>query len=432
MIKCFPIDFIRQALEQTLLIEHNKNVNFYGGKEQVNILSFYEHLQTQEQVDRFVKTYRDLTDQQNRTGLIMNGVIVAPENPTITNIYSSLIIPMSFTCSFRTTLGDRDSCIITINNLIEQLKGRKVDIAQLNGVDYDGKPCSVPFVVGTIGENDGAPAFENGDYIGTLANANATGDRIAEYILKGVIFNSNKDYWFYCQHNNKLKVVYVDHTSGTSFIEDDGTYPDIIFPPTHTSFEKYKLSLSFDAIRCDEPRTLNSQEYCELSFGGSATLVSKGVRLGNDLLKIGIAKSKVDGENPIIFDTQYTYLEPLEQPSGNNIDSQVNQLLSKRFLPSAHADATTPSVQYAFILDMDIDLLKVWHDYARYGKWSLSGNDQNTKVSPNLEYTINEIYCSWGNYETKVFVGKIVENVDIENTESDVMTIGVSMQVVGN
>ena len=432
MIKCFPIDFIRQALEQTMLKEHITNENFYGGKNQVSILSFYEQLKSQEQVDRFVETYRDLTDQQNRTGLIMNGVLVAPENPTITNIYSSLIIPMSFTCSFRTTLGDRDSCIITINNLIEQLKGRKVDIAQLNGVDCNGKPCSVPFVVGTIGQNDGAPILKNGDYLGTIEDTQDIQTIIDNLVANNVVVTQTLGSWFYATNGEgKLKVMVLTE-DGLVFKEDDGTYEDIIFPPEHTSFEKYKLSLSFDAIRCDEPRTLNSQEYCELSFGGSATLVSKGVRLGNDLLKIRIAKSKVDGENPIIFDTQYTYLEPLEQPSGNNIDSQVNQLLSKRFLPNAHADATTPSVQYAFILDMDIDLLKVWHDYARYGKWSLSGNDQNTKVSPNLEYTISEIYCSWGYYETKTFVGKIVENVDIENTESDVMTIGVSMQVVGN
>ena len=144
MLKIFPIDFIRQAFEQKLLKEHNNNQELFGGKDQVNIFSFYEQLKSQDEVDRFVENYRDLADQQNRSGLILNGVIVAPENPTITNLYSSLIIPMSFTCSMRCLIGNRDQAIWTINNLINKLKGRKVDIAQLNCVDEEGKKYTVP------------------------------------------------------------------------------------------------------------------------------------------------------------------------------------------------------------------------------------------------------------------------------------------------
>ena len=35
MLKTFPIDFIRQALEQTLYEEHFNNPYFFGGKNQV-------------------------------------------------------------------------------------------------------------------------------------------------------------------------------------------------------------------------------------------------------------------------------------------------------------------------------------------------------------------------------------------------------------
>ena len=432
MLKTFPIDFIRQTLEQKLLEEHLKDANFFGGKNQVNILSFYEQLKSQDEVDRFVETYRDLANQQNRSGLILNGVVVAPENPSITNLYSSLIIPMSFTCSLRCMLENRDQAIITINNLIEKLKGRKVDIAQLNCIDENGKPYSTPFMVGTIGQGDVTPTLKNGDYIGTLANANNAGERIAEYILKGVIFNSSKDYWFYCQHNNKLQVVYVDHTSGISFIEDDGTHQEIIFPPEHTSFEKYKVSFSFDAIRCDEPRNLNGKEYCELSFGGSATLVSKGVALGNDLLKISVSKTKVDASSDINYDSNIVYLEPLELPSGNNFSTQVNQLMSAKFLTKTHADSITPTLQYTFICDLDIPLIKVWFNLARYGSWSLTQTGVENKVSPNTQYSVNEIWSSWGIFEKVNYQGKIVENIDIENTESDTLTISVSLQVIGN
>ena len=162
----FAIDFLRQIFEQKLLEEHIKDVNLFGGKDQVNIFSFYEQLKSQEQVDRFVETYRELDEQQNRTNLIMNGVILAPENPTITNLYSCEIIPMSWTCSMRVNIANRDQSQKTINNLIKVLKGRKVDIAELD----TGAQTYVPFLVGTIGQNYGKPELKNGDYIGTAYN----------------------------------------------------------------------------------------------------------------------------------------------------------------------------------------------------------------------------------------------------------------------
>ena len=62
-------------------------------------------------------------------------------------------------------------------------------------------------------ENGPMTILKNGDYIGTLENANAANDRITEYTQKSVIFDNSKDYWFYCQHNNKLKVIYYDHSN---------------------------------------------------------------------------------------------------------------------------------------------------------------------------------------------------------------------------
>lgn len=437
MLKIFPIDFIRQAFEQKLLKEHNNNQELFGGKDQVNIFSFYEQLKSQDEVDRFVENYRDLADQQNRSDLILNGVIVAPENPTITNLYSSLIIPMSFTCSMRCLIGNRDQAIWTINNLINKLKGRKVDIAQLNCIDEEGKKYSVPFMVETIGHNDNEPTLKNGDYIGTLTNANAANDRITEYTQKGVVFDNSKDYWFYCQHDNKLKVIYYDHSNNEySFIEDDGTHNDIIFPPEHTSFEKYKVSFSFDAIRCDEPRNLNAEEYCELSFGGSATLVNASVQLGNDLIKIFISKLGFQAEQWISFEQDGAFpgdfLEPLEMPSGNNANTQISQLVSNKFIGNSHTDAIALTLQYTFVYDKSIPLLKQWFDYARYG---IQPDGEVTPfrdgITPNIIYEILEIWSSWGDFEIIQIRAKIVESIDIENTESDTLTLNVTMQIQG-
>ena len=437
MLKCFPLDFIRPAFEQKLFEEHQKNVHYFGGKDQINIFSFYEQLKGQDEVDRFVETYRDLTEQQNRTGLIGNGILVSPENPSITNLYSSLIIPMTYTCSIRCTLADRDQMIITINNLIDKLKGRKVDIAQLKCDDENGKDFYVPFMVGTIGQSDNAPTLKNGDYLGDIAtgvNVNTfVTTVISNLTSKGVTVQPDyPNQWYYASYGGKICVIRFYPSQAVWYIaSDDGTTPEILFPPTHDSFEKFKMSFSFDAIRCDEPRTLNAEEYCELSFSGSATLVSNGVQLGNDLLKINVSKDSVDAESSITFASNSNYLEPLELPSGSNANTQINQLVSNKFLSGTHTDALAIALQYTFILDRDIPLLDIWFKYARYGTWTIDGNDLSVKVSPNMIYKVYEHWCSWGKYDAFAYKGKIVENIDIENTESDTLTISVSFQIQG-
>lgn len=434
MLKTFPIEFIRQAIEQTLAIAHKDNVNLFGGKEQINITSFYEQLKNQDEVDRFVETYRDIADQQNRTGLIGNGVILSPENPTITNLYSSLIIPFSWTCSIRCTLANRDQMLITINNLISELKGRKCDIAQLDCIDENGHICAKPFVVGTIGENDGAPILENGVYIGELENAIQLETKLIErYQQNGVNISTSNYSWLYCENNGLLKVVAIENgdTDTAQFLVDDGTYDDIIFPQEHTNFEKFKLSMSFDSLRCDEPRTLNSEEYCEISFGGSCTLVSDKVALGNDLIKIGVIRKQIKAETPITYTNQtIQYLEPLEMPSGNSANTQLNQLVSNKFKTNSHTDGIGLNIQYSFIADFNIDLIKWWFDYARYGNIE-NDSDNKPLISPNIIYEISEFWSSWGIVKNKKYLGKIVDNIDIENTESDTLTLGITMQVQG-
>ena len=430
MLKSFPIDFIRQTFEQKLLEQHIANPYFFGGENQVSIHSFYEQLASQADVDRFVETYRDLADQQNRTGLILNGTLISPENPSITNLYSSLIVPMTFTCSLRCLLSNRDQAIETLNNLINELKGRKVDIAQLDCVDENGNKYSTPFIVGTIGQNDGAPQIKVGDYLGDIPFSYVR-DRLIYFetidLYDGDVLPVEGE-WYYIgdPETHLLSVVYYNGEDW-QLLENDGTHKDIIFPPEHTSFEKYKLSFSFDAIRCDEPRNLNGEEYCELSFGGSATLVNNGVKLGNDLLKVKFSKLKIPADTDITFTANNTYLEPLEMPSGNNINTNPNQLVSNLFKTNSHADAITLTLQYTFICDENIPLLEQWYNYARYGTLGTS-QDQ---VSPNLIYKVNEYYCSWGDFKNKEVLTKIVGDMDIENTESDTLTISVSMQIQG-
>ena len=430
--KAFPIDFVRQVLEQTLFEQHVENPDkFYGGENQVNILSFYEQLQKDSEVDRYVAIYRDLVDQQNRTGLIMNGTLIAPENPTITNINQCLVIPMTFTCSFRVKLENRDMAITTINNLIEKLKGRKQDVAMFTS----GKLLKV----GTIAnEVDGGPQTQSGDYIGEHDDDFSIDADIREYIAadlveKGITFNDSPNTWYYMEDYSSGKMIVVQQVDG-DFIEitNDGTHNNIVFPPYGEEFQKFKLSMSFDSIRCDEPRNLNADEYCVISFGGSATLVSKDVLLGNELTKLSIAKFKIAAKQEITLDKVKHWLEPLELPSGANAGTQINQLLANKFITNSHSDSLTLSTQYTFILDKSISLLKQLFEYGRYGKQGTSAQSYSDGITPNMIYEITEIWSSWGNVEVETFKAKIIESIDIENTESDSLTITIPLQIQGD
>lgn len=429
-MKTFGIDYIRQALEQTLYEEHLlQPTKYLGGKNQVNLFSFYEQLEKEEEIDRYVEVFRELTEQQNRLGIIMNGTIIAPENPSITNLYSAYISPMSFTCSFRVKLADRDMALETINNLFDVLKGRKCDIAELD----NGKL----FKVGTIGEGTlGLPMAVDGDFLGEIFDNQPLYDEMLrignDLDDKGVSFDTTRNHYYYVEKNGKIEVVYVDVENDTfTLIYDQEEYPDVIFPPEHNSFTKYKLSLSFDSVRCDEPRNLNGNEYCTISFGGSATLVSNGVALGNDLVKVMFTKKKVKGStNYDINDTTYV-LEPLELPSGNNPETQMSQLMSNNFVNNSHSDSISLTLQYSFVLDRTNELLNQFYKYGRYGKQGTQGNDYTDGITPNLIFEVIEFWSSWGNVENETFMAKVNDSVDIENTESDTLTIKIPLQIQG-
>lgn len=432
MTKTFPIDFVRQIIEQTLFEEHNANPSkYFGGKNQVNLFSFYEQLQKEDEVNRYVEIYRDLSEQQNRTGLIMNGTIIAPENPTITNLYQCLIIPMTFTCSFRVKLENRDTALETINNLIKILKGRKRDVAELDTGEL--------FVVGTIGESsDGAPKVVNGDYVLKLLRPaglipsfdSQIKTKLNTLAAEPYAIPSTNSTQIYCEYASQIipfKLVNGDWTMVES--QDD---IDILMPPEHSSFTKYKVSLSFDSIRCDEPRNLNNAEYCVISFGGSATLVNDSVKLGNDIVKLSFKKSKIVAQTTVDITDTASWLEPLEMPSGNNADTQVNQLISNAFITNTHSNSLALSLQYTFIVDYTIDLLKQFFKYARYGIQGTSSNSYTDGITPNMIFEAKEYWSSWGYVECYKFNTKIVESIDIENTESDTLTITIPLQIQGD
>ena len=438
-LKVFPIDTIRQVISQTFLIEKIKSdlINllygqhaprYLGGDNEIMLFSSYEQLNTQEEVDRYVENFRQLTEQQNRRNVFANGVLLAPENPSITNINSKLIIPMSFICNFRARPQDRDILLDTFNNMIDILKGRKQNMA----IFEDGKV----FTCGVLGNNIyGTPKIKKGDFIGYVYTNNINSDVttiLTNLVALGFEYDSSdpRELHFYIAHYNKLKVVVYDETTEKWVItEDNVTHKDIIFPPSKTDFKMFTISLSFESMRCDIPFTLNSVKECNISFGGSATLCDSYVRLGNDLTKLSIKKVGISGVETNPYSTENGgnayWLEPTEMPSNNSVNSLATQLISSKFLNKTHANGIAPTLQYTFIYDREVGLLNQIYLYGRYGKNSVDAYD----ISPNTLYEITEYYVSWGNVERRRFLAKLTEDIEISNSETDVVTISVSFQV---
>lgn len=436
--KAFPIDFIRQIILQGLFEEKVKNNNLVGGDNEVNLFSFYEQLESNEEVDRYTELYRDLLEQQNRTDLIANGTILAPENPTITNLNQCTIIPMTFVTNLRCKLKDRDIMLESINNIIARFKGRKVDVAEFE----NGKLL----MVGTIANNSvGIPKLNNGDFIGlqnvsSIANSTTfINNQISALYSNGINTTPTYPQWFYMGyqpvHGTKsMRVMYKANAEATTYlsITNDGTHQDIVFPPSSMNYKEWQVSISFDSIRVDEPRVLNGDDYCVISFGGSATLTDSSILMGNQLTKLGIQKKKIKASVDISIDDIVYWLEPLEMPSGANAGTQINQLLSNKFLTNTHTDSLTISNQYTFVLDTSISLIKQWFKYARYGTQADGVTITYVNgISPNMIYEIKEIWSCWGNVDVMSFKAKITETIDIENTESDTLSITIPFQLQG-
>lgn len=423
MLKTMQIDFVREILNKTLR-KNATEVDYFSDYD-ISLFSFYEHLSEREEVDRYVERYNDLVNQQNKSNLIGFGILSTTSTPSITNIMSSFISPFEWACSIRCTLGNRDKMIATIYKLFKELKGRKQDVAQLN----NGKLV----MVGTLG-NGGEQEVKDYDFIGQIEGTSPSTE--IENILDDLPLTSTNVSKVYVQINEKLHLfekkvgVWVDISNEDNNV--DGVI-DTINVPKHTSFEKYKVSMSFDDLKVDEPFTLNSNQYCTITFGGSATLCDNSIRLGNDLVRLLIKKDKIKGEQDYVFDTEWHSLEPLDMPSGNSANTIPNQLRSNYFKTNSHTDSISLTLQYSFVCDLSESLISQWFYYGRYGVNGLDaqGQIQQNSITPNIIYDIVEFYSSWGVYKQVGFRAKIVEDIDIENTESDVMTLDITFQIQG-
>ena len=421
--KTFALDFVRAIIDYKL--SFNDNTEYFSNDNYNGIAnySFFEHLKSNEAVNRYVSTFEELTKQQNRTHLAGFGILSTNESPTITNLYDAFISPFEFTYVIRCLLKDRDKMLGTLYHLIDELKGRKIDVAQLDS--------GVLFPVGTITD-----IIHNGDFIGSVDNTSVSAILTSLY-AKGIPTNEwQENDYLYAEKNGKLaRYEYINDL----WVENQTYFSEEL---EHTSFNKFKVSLSLNDISINQPFTLDALEYITFEMGGSATLVNNGVRLGNDLVRVYVKKYKVviseNSNSDIYFDNlaeenPFIEVEPLEIPSNANANTIANQLRSNFFIPNSHTDSVGHAIQYSFVCDMSISLLKSLFNYARYHECNLGQNNTiiYESITPNIIYKVKEQWSSWGEVEFHEYYGKLNEDIDIENTEADITTLNLSFQLQG-
>jgi hypothetical protein len=395
----YDIDLLRQLFVDKI----NDNTIF--------LASFYEQLQDDQQIERYVETIKELLALQNRekseSTYKAMGVIAQSGNAEIINIKQNYISPLEYQARFDIELSDRDYVLGKLKTLINDLRGRKFDIVLLQSGTI--KTFNTPSISTTF---DKANLF-SGMLVATGGNnpITTTPTAFGEYVR--TTYNSSPGtFTLFFIYGNRL------YTRTMTYIAD------IVPPPVTYSYtwgavtdlglieESYKLSLSFDGIQSQEPYINNGVDRVFLFFGGSATIVESKVALGNDIVLNTIQVGKNTG-------TLYT-VEPTEIPASLSVSDDTFQTYANGYRTQDRNMAVGNKMAYSFIYDTTNALYNGLYEYARFGT--------NASTYVQQIFTVKEYRYSYGTLTINTFYAKLGD-VATSNTNGDVMTISVNLKV---
>jgi hypothetical protein len=375
------------------------------------LASFYEQIQDDQQIERYVETIKELLALQNREKSESNykamGIIAQSGNAEIINIKQNYISPLEYQARFDIELSDRDYVLGKLKTLINDLRGRKFDM--LLGVSGKAYTTEQP-----LSFNGVKPVMRNNMFVSYSADYNwqTSSDFIPD--LKDTYHFEALPY-----------VVYMDGGDGDTL---SGLYKLTIgyaggvhslssFQKLENSFTRYKLSLSFDGIQSQEPYINNGVDRVFLFFGGSATVVEANVSLGNDIILHTIQVGKNTG-------TIFT-VEPTEIPASLSVSDDTFQTYANGYRTQDRNLAIGNKMAYSFIYDNTNALYNDLYIYSRFG------TNAGTALVPGYAqqvFTIKEYRYSFGVAVINTFFAKLGD-VATSNTNGDVMTLSVNLKI---
>ena len=380
------------------------------------LASFYEQIQDEQQIERYVETIKELLALQNREKSESNykamGIIAQSGNAEIINIKQNYISPLEYQARFDIELSDRDYVLGKLKTLINDLRGRKFDIIQLSN-----NTTIIP-VIPSVSPSTGLIALQNNILItptaGVSPNDAGTKTAIINDIIAKYSFTNGVTYTIY-QINNPagnafqlLQRTFVRSVGLVSTLSDATVIGTIS--------ERYKLSLSFDGIQSQEPYINNGVDRVFLFFGGSATVVEHKVSLGNDIILNTIQVGDNEG-------TIYT-VEPTEIPASLSVSDDTFQTYANGYRTQDRNLAIGNKMAYSFIYDNTNALYNDLYAYARFGV----AVTPTSIILPQQIFTIKEYRYSFGVLTTNTFYAKLGD-VATSNTNGDVMTISVNFKI---
>jgi hypothetical protein len=378
------------------------------------LASFYEQIQDDEQINRYVDTIKELLALQNREKSESNykamGIIAQSGNAEIINIKQNYISPLEYQARFDIELSDRDYVLGKLKTLINDLRGRKFDVIALaNGqIRIVAEPSLNLAARRMIVSSQKANNFV------TISNTNPIETTPTNFLThlratyNFAIGNYTATLWF--NYGNNLysrNIISTVVSSVQTFTFGTATNLGAVEG-------QYKLSLSFDGIQSQEPYINNGVDRVFLFFGGSATIVESKVSLGNDIVTTTIQVGKDSG-------TTYT-VEPTEIPASLSVSDDTFQTYTTGYQSVDRNMAIGNKMSYSFIYDNSNAFYNDLYEYARFGKRS--------EIYTQIVLTIREYRLSFGNLVFDTFYAKLGD-VSTSNTNGDVMTINATLKLGG-
>jgi hypothetical protein len=378
------------------------------------LASFYEQIQDDQQIERYVETIKELLALQNREKSESNykamGIIAQSGNAEIINIKQNYISPLEYQARFDIELSDRDYVLGKLKTLINDLRGRKFDVVVLESGairilpdNYTINQTTNKLVLnasGTFVTTGGTNPIETTP-TSFITHLNATYHQIES----STAFLLNIPYTLLFIHNNDYYSRVITRTGATTY-----TFGSAI--KIGDVEQTYKLSLSFDGIQSQEPYINNGVDRVFLFFGGSATVVESKVSLGNDIILNTIQVGKNEG-------TIFT-VEPTEIPASLSVSDDTFQTYANGYRTQDRNLAIGNKMAYSFIYDNTIALYNDLYTYSRFGT--------NASSYAQQVFTIKEYRYAFGVLTTNTFFAKLGD-VATSNTNGDVMTLSVNLKI---
>jgi hypothetical protein len=438
------------------------------------LASFYEQLQDDQQISRYVETIKELLSLQNREKDVSNykamGVISQSGNAEIINIKSSYISPLEYQARFDIQLNDRDYVLDKLKTLIDDLRGRKFELAlrSTGEVVVFQEPSgyndlhTLPIITSKMyipytGSNPITTASNFWTHLKTrvaLTQSKANTDQIIYFTFSNVFYSTTYKYTQFTTTSSDITAynatteqvtASINTISNTSALNailggfvtgatrthrgvirvlaiDTGIYhyysitlgTETRSTPTNLGAtpQLYKLSLSFDGIQSQEPYINNGVDRVFIFFGGSATIVESKVALGNDIVKNTIQAGQDTGT---IYD-----VEPTEIPASLSVSDDTFQTYTGGYRSIDRNMAIGNKMAYSFVYDTNIALFNDLYRYARFGA--------NSATYTQLVLTVKEYRYSFGVATIDTFYAKLGD-VATSNTNGDVMTLTINLKL---